>query len=123
MTIDSDKYHSLLSNLEVELIVRLQTYAEFFSLAYLIVFHDMNDVKRIVSQFFYELKEENNITFPATFPTEMIVESAVRKAMWFFRECDFTSTDKRSHVYAEENKTLYELLKTYKLYKQVQDLK
>ena len=63
MTVDSNKYTSLLSNLEVELIVKLQNYLEFFSLSYLIVFGEPNDVKSIVSQCIYTLKKkEHNLS-------------------------------------------------------------
>lgn len=122
MTIDSKKYHQILSNIEVELIILLQNYAELYGISWLNIFGRPNDAKGIVSQLLYKLEKEG-IIFPSTFPTEIVVEAASRKAVWLFRECDFTPLEQRLKVRSEEDRALYELLKTYKVYKQLQDLK
>lgn len=123
MEIDSNKYNSLLSNLVVELIVRLQNYAEAFGLSFLSVFTDhTNKIDTLVSQCIYEL-EQSGIKFPPNFPVEAIVKSGSRRAAWMYRECDFASPGRRIRAREEEERALYELQKTHKMYKQIQDLK
>jgi hypothetical protein len=122
MEIDSNKYNSLLSNLVVELIVRLQNYAEAFSLSFLSVFTDhTNKIDTLVSQCIYELGQ-SGIKFPPNFPVETIVKSGSRRAAWMYRECDFSSLGRRIRAREEEDRSLYELQKTYKVYKQIKDL-
>lgn len=121
MNIDSNKYTSLLSSLEVELITRLQDYAEFYGIGYLSVFGGrLEDAKCLVSQCIYKLKKED-IVFPPNFLAESVIESGARKAYWFYRECDF-ALEKRIRAHEEEERLLHELSKTYKIYKQIQDL-
>lgn len=122
MVINSEKYNSLLTNLEAELIVLLQGYAEFYGITWLNVFGETNDAKSLVSQLLYKLEKEK-IIFPPTFPTEMVVEAGARRALWLFRECDFTDLEHRLKAREEEDRALYMLLKTYKVYKDIQDLK
>lgn len=124
MNIDSEKYTSLLSNIETEFLIRLEEYAEFYVLSRLEISVGQ-DVKDLVSRCLLSLEIEEGMTIdPVTpSPAKIAIEAGARKAVWLFKECDFTSRNKRLIVCERENEVLCELLKTLDILKQLQDLK
>lgn len=124
MTINSEKYTSLMSNLEAEFLLKIQEYAEICSLAHLLVIRLDRDVKSLTSWVRSSIKIDGDLGVDPDTPASIAIESGAKKALWVFNNFQGSfPQDKRLIVYDREKEILHELLKIFNLLIQVKDLK
>lgn len=117
-----NKVITLISNIEAELLLKFQEYAELCCLSNML-YLGRKDINSLVAYVLTSLADGGSAIEPDA-PAKLAIDAGARKALWIFNNFrDVYSRDKRLIVCSREDEVLHELLKTIDLLKQVKDLK
>ena len=117
-----NKVITLISNIEAELLLKFQEYAETSCLSNLL-YLGRKDINSLVAYVLTSLADGGMAIKPDT-TAKIAIESGAKKALWVFNNFrGVYSLEKRLLVRLREDEVLHELLKILDLRKQIQDLK